>query len=84
MFIGRNEELQRLKEELGRKTACLIVCRGRRRIGKSRLIEEFGTLAENFYAFQGLAPNEGVTSREQLKNFAEQISQNFDLPEIMP
>jgi AAA+ ATPase superfamily predicted ATPase len=41
-FIGREAELARLKGLLDNRSASLIVVRGRRRIGKSRLLSEFG------------------------------------------
>lgn len=40
-FIGRQRELKQLKTLLDRNIASLVVVKGRRRIGKSRLIEEF-------------------------------------------
>ncbi len=41
-FYGRKRELALLKERLDHPIASLIVITGRRRIGKTRLIEEFG------------------------------------------
>lgn len=41
-FIGRKNELNDLKLLLKKKTSSLVVIQGRRRIGKSRLIQEFG------------------------------------------
>ena len=41
MFIGREEELAGLQELWKRPGARLVTCRGRRRIGKSTLFEEF-------------------------------------------
>lgn len=41
-FIGREAEMGRLKGLLSTRSANLIVVRGRRRIGKSRLLAEFG------------------------------------------
>lgn len=41
-FVGRKKELQQLSLLLKKASASLIVVKGRRRIGKSRLIEEFG------------------------------------------
>jgi len=41
MFYGRREELRKLNGLLGKKTASLVVVSGRRRIGKSTLIQEF-------------------------------------------
>ncbi len=41
IFIGRKFELERLKALYKKKTPSLVVVKGRRRIGKSRLILEF-------------------------------------------
>ena len=41
MFIGRKEYLDSLEMLWNKSTASLVTCRGRRRIGKSTLIEEF-------------------------------------------
>ncbi len=41
-FYGREDELSRLSRLLKKKTSSLVVIKGRRRIGKSRLIQEFG------------------------------------------
>ena len=49
-FIGRKEELKMLDWLLGKKTASFVVVKGRRRIGKSRLIEEFASKYK-FYSF---------------------------------
>ncbi len=78
-FIGRKKELQRLQDlpSLGR--ASLVVIKGRRRIGKSRLAEEFGK--DMFYLpFTGLAPVKGVTAQDQRDHFARQLSYLFNLP----
>ena len=42
-FIGREYELKTLIRFLKKQTASLIVIKGRRRIGKSRLVAEFAT-----------------------------------------
>ena len=41
-FIGRKEELKLLNGLLHKRSASLIVVKGRRRIGKSRLLQQFG------------------------------------------
>ncbi len=41
MFIGRNAELELLNKSLERDKASFIVVHGRRRLGKTRIIEEF-------------------------------------------
>ncbi len=40
-FIGREYELEILRDLLSMRVASLAVIKGRRRIGKSRLVEEF-------------------------------------------
>ncbi len=81
-FIGRARELKVLKDLFNKNSASLVVCRGRRRIGKSRLIQEFGALADQFYQFQGLPPRKGMTNRDQLKAFAEQLSRQSMVPQV--
>lgn len=80
-FIGRESELARLKKFLRKKTASLIVIKGRRRIGKSRLIEEFAK-GFKFYSFAGLAPTKKTTSQSQRDEFAAQLSEQTGLPEV--
>jgi uncharacterized protein len=79
-FIGRQEELQRLTEALQKKTASFIVIKGRRRIGKSRLIEEFGKQFDQYYCFVGLPPEQRTTTKHQLDEFSRQIAENFNTP----
>ena len=76
-FIGRKNELQTLINIAKKKTTSFIVIRGRRRIGKSRLIEEFAKSFDMFYSFIGLAPEKHVTKQDQLDEFSRQISQQF-------
>ena len=78
-FVGRQTELAQLKPFLDKKTASLLVIKGRRRVGKSRLIEEFAKNA-TFYKFTGLAPVKGVTAQAQRNEFARQLSEQLNLP----
>lgn len=82
-FIGRERELSELKEFSSRSVAGLAVVCGRRRIGKSTLIEYFATnLAKGrrFIELYGLAPREGINTADQLKHFGELLGVAFDLP----
>jgi len=81
MFVGREHELRLLREFQKRRTAGLVVCRGRRRIGKSTLIQEFGK-GQRFFEFCGLAPREGIANEDQLKHFGEQVGTAFGLPAL--
>ncbi len=74
-FIGRNKQLDILKESLALKKASLIVLRGRRRIGKSRLSEEFGQAFKHAFYFSGLAPSTEMTAADQLSEFIRQLHQ---------
>lgn len=72
-FYGRERELEILKELLDSNVARLVVLRGRRRIGKSRLAEKFGESFNKHLTFVGLPPEEGVTDEIQRRHFANQL-----------
>ncbi len=78
-FIGREKELAELKELFTRKTASLVVVKGRRRIGKSRLIEEFAK-GYKLVEITGLAPTKGITAKHQRAEFAKQMARIFSIP----
>ncbi len=78
-FIGRKEELQNLRLLFSRKSASLVVIKGRRRIGKSRLVEEF-TRGKKFLRFEGVAPTRETTAKEQRQEFARQMKQQLGIP----
>jgi len=80
-FIGRIDELRELKDLLNKNTASLVILKGRRRIGKSRLIEEFAK-KEVFYFFSGIPATEKTTKQSQLDEFSRQLSAQTGLPEI--
>lgn len=74
MFVGRENELSSLKELLGKETASLVACRGRRRIGKSTLFREFARRNRlKFLVIEGLAPRKGQRNQDQLRNFSERL-----------
>jgi len=81
-FIGRRVELELLDTFKKKSTASFIVLMGRRRIGKSRLIKEFGKSFDVFYSFVGLAPDRGVTRVDQLNEFSYQFAKQFNTPRI--
>lgn len=76
-FLGRQKELIKLREFQAKRSASLIVMRGRRRIGKSRLLEEFGKDFSQAYYFSGLPPEEKTTTRHQLEEFSRQMARAF-------
>lgn len=81
-FYGRKKELHLLKDLLKKKTSSLIVVKGRRRIGKSRLIKEFGKGLEKgkTYFFSGIAPTEKVTAQMQRDDFSHQLKRELGIP----
>jgi AAA+ ATPase superfamily predicted ATPase len=80
-FIGRTRELRLLNDLSTKKVANLVVIRGRRRIGKSRLIREFAQ-GKLFYSFVGLAPTPETTAQLQRNEFSKQLSVQTGLPDI--
>lgn len=71
-FIGRRVEMERLEGLLSKNSASLIVVRGRRRIGKSRLLAEFGKEVKSFF-FSGNPPVDKTTAQSQRDVFAQQL-----------
>ena len=82
MFFGRNEELRKLHDLSDKKTASLVVVKGRRRIGKSSLIQQFGKKFDLFCEIQGVAPRESIADSDQRINFSEQMKNIFDIPAL--
>lgn len=80
-FIGRKKELESLELLLKKKSSSMVVIRGRRRVGKSRLIKEFVSDKKS-WIFSGLPPVPGITKQRQLDAFSVQISQNLSMPKI--
>ncbi len=81
LFIGRDQELAKLNELLNKKVSTLMVLKGRRRIGKTSLIEKFAE-GKPFLQFIGLAPVEGVTAQSQRNEFSRLLAEQTNLPEI--
>lgn len=77
-FYGRQEELERLNFLREKKTSSLVVIKGRRRIGKSRLISEFSKKMKTF-TFIGLPPDEKTTDQTQREYFVQQMERLFGL-----
>jgi uncharacterized protein len=82
VFIGRNEELERLAIQHKKKTPSLAVIKGRRRVGKSRLIHYFASKHEKsrLWDFAGLAPQEGMNDQNQRDHFAKQLASLLKTP----
>ncbi|MBQ7651316.1 MAG: hypothetical protein IJS15_10170 [Victivallales bacterium] len=60
---------------LRKRTASLVTCRGRRRIGKSTLIEVFAQRAGcRFIKIEGRRPRPTLTNADELMTFAQQLA----------
>lgn len=81
IFVGRQDELERLEALFTKKSASLVVVRGRRRVGKSRLIERFSQ-GKTFFSFSGIPPAEGTNAQLQRDIFAKQLGNQIGLPGI--
>ena len=74
-FFGREAELAQLADLWAKNIPSLVTCRGRRRIGKSTLIEEFARRSDaRFIKLEGLRPKAGMTEADQLAFFATKLS----------
>jgi AAA+ ATPase superfamily predicted ATPase len=80
-FIGRAVELAELRRLLNSRQANLVIVEGRRRIGKSRLVEGFGRGAR-FLQFVGLAPTPETTAQTQRDAFSRLLSSHTGLPKL--
>lgn len=80
-FVGREAEIQELTDLQHKNTASLVIVQGRRRIGKSRLIEEFAQ-NQKFYSLAGIAPTKETTEQMQRDEFARQLSEQLRIPKF--
>lgn len=78
-FIGRSREMAKLRSLIGRNVAKMVLLKGRRRIGKSRLLLEFGKIVGKVHLLTGLAPDKGITSKHQREEFARQLDVELGL-----
>lgn len=83
-FIGRVQELDKLQALQKKTVPSLVVLKGRRRVGKSRLIVEFAdkNAGNKLWSFAGLAPQEGMTAQTQRDYFARQLASFLKVPPL--
>ncbi len=80
-FVGRKKELEILERLRLKKSSSLAVVWGRRRIGKSTLVEEF-LKGKKSWSFSGIPPLEHKTNQEEIDYFVKQMSRNIGMPEL--
>jgi len=81
LFLGRKAELERLSRLKRLKKAALVVIKGRRRVGKSTLVQEFAK-NKKFISISGLPPAQGMTQQMQRDEFADQLTSQASLPRV--
>ncbi len=75
-FIGRDHEVRRLQEAIASKRAELGFVYGRRRVGKSTLLQHLVKRKGDLY-FEGLR---GISEKEQIEHFLIQLSEQSGAP----
>jgi AAA+ ATPase superfamily predicted ATPase len=81
-FVGREEHLEKLDALWRKRGSSFAVVSGRRRIGKSTLIEEFARRSGcRFIEIVGLPPDKKMTNERQLENFCERLAHMTGRPE---
>ncbi len=85
MFYGREDLMDALTGLFRKRTSSLVTCRGRRRIGKSTLVENFARRAEaRFIKLEGLKPKMGLKNEDELANFASQLAAQTNCESTTP
>ena len=84
-FFGREDLIEALMSLWGKKVGSLCTCRGRRRIGKSTLVEHFAQLSEaRFIRIEGVKPQDGYTNASELRAFSLQLSAQTGCADEIP
>lgn len=81
LFLGRKQELSRLARLQRLKKASLVVIKGRRRVGKSTLVQEFAK-NKRLISLSGLPPALGITQQKQRDEFGDQLCIQLGLPRV--
>ena len=75
MFFGREGQIDQLESLWHKRVGSLVTCRGRRRIGKSTLIEQFAKkTASRFIKIEGVKPKPKFANENELEAFAMQLA----------
>jgi hypothetical protein len=75
MFYGRSGILGDLSALFRKRTSSLVTCRGRRRVGKSTLIEIFAARSDAaFIKIEGLRPAPKLDNAAELAHFTAQLA----------
>lgn len=84
-YFGRTDLENQLEDLCGKRVASLVTCRGRRRIGKSTLIEHFAQrIQARFIKIEGVKPKTGYTDETERTAFARQLAMQTDGEDSTP
>ena len=84
-FFGREAELSQLDGLWEKRVPSLVTCRGRRRIGKSTLIEVFARRSgARFVKLEGLRPKAGMTDADERTFFASKLASQTGCERTVP
>ena len=82
-FVGRSENIAQLMSLWNKRMSSLVTCQGRRRIGKSRLIDEFAKRSDcRYIKLTGLAPRPKMTNADQIRYFCQRLLRYSKLKEL--
>ena len=83
-FYGRDDELAGLAALTRKQTASLVAVTGRRRNGKSRLVEEFARRSRGyrFLSLSALPPEPGVDEERQRDAVVKSLERQLGLPPL--
>ena len=85
MFFGREDIIDQLDALTRKRVASLVTCRGRRRIGKSTLIEEFARRQNaRFIKIEGKRPSPKFDNSDELATFAKQLADQTEAESTVP
>lgn len=84
-FFGRENEIGDLMALWGKRGGSLVTCRGRRRIGKSTLIEVFAQRSKaRLIRIEGVRPKPGFSDETERKTFARELSAQTGADDSLP
>ena len=84
-FFGRENEINDLMALWGKRSGSLVTCRGRRRIGKSTLIEVFANRSKaRFIRIEGVRPKPEYSNQTELKTFARELAAQTRAEDSVP
>ena len=85
MFFGREEQIGQLASLWDKRVSSLVTCRGRRRVGKRTLVEEFARRScARFIKIEGVRPGKKTTATDELRAFARQLARQTDSGREVP